>query len=227
MRLPFSGDSIPGEVMEFVFAHVREASVLNSYDFIDVYSESSKCGWQIKSTKQNTPVTWKRAKIPNKSDLIEGSRENSEGRQILGNAIIDFCNIHAQESMELFDLDEIGYSRLILHEDAKVTYFERTLCTKKTPLVFNREDFVWNWSEPKKTKKKEQLQAFHGTHIPTGNKWWAWHGLGENQLHFSGEDSWWPNEECPHAIRILFPPDSEKLSLENLVAALELFDASN
>jgi len=50
--------------MESIFAHVRSANVLNTYDFVDVISTTNQRGWQIKSTKEKPPVTWKRAKLP-------------------------------------------------------------------------------------------------------------------------------------------------------------------
>ena len=41
---------------------LRQGEVLGTYDFVDVIKRGSKCGWQVKSTKESTPVTWKRAK---------------------------------------------------------------------------------------------------------------------------------------------------------------------
>jgi len=196
MRLPFSGDSIPGALMEYVLAFVRGGEVLRTYDFVDVVDRKGKVGWQVKSTKDSTPVTWKRAKIPNAAKLIAGSRQSPEGIQTLGDQIITFCNEHAKHSLDAYGLDEIGYSRLIL-TGKSVVYFERELCSRDNPRVFKAEDFAWRWSDPKVTKKKEQLSALHGKHTPTGKKWFAWHGLGENQLHFSGESEWWllPSDE--------------------------------
>jgi hypothetical protein len=215
LRLPFSGETIPGAVMEAVLSYIRKAKRLNTYDFVDVIDIESRCGWQVKSTKSQTPVTWKRAKIPNSLELIEESRSGVAGLQKLGDAIIAFCNAHAQESIDLYDLNEIGYSRLILFDDGRVCYFERLLCTRDNPNVFNKDDFIWRWSIPKKTVKKEQLQALHGINKHTQKKWWAWHGLGENQLHFSGENEWWPKSDA-HTATFQFPGESEKISLERL-----------
>jgi hypothetical protein len=53
MRLPFTSINIPGAVMEGVLGHVRKASVLRTYDFIDVVDSKNKIGWQIKSTLGN------------------------------------------------------------------------------------------------------------------------------------------------------------------------------
>jgi len=164
LKLPFSGDSIPGSLMESVVGIVRGGEVLNTYDFVDVINREQKVGWQVKSTKSTTPVTWKRAKIPNSQSLIEASRQNVEGLQALGDSIIKFCNDHAIESFDAYSLDEIGFSRLIVHPDGKLTYFEKVLCTKQSPKIFNENDFEWKWSTPKVTKKKEQLPALHGTH---------------------------------------------------------------
>jgi hypothetical protein len=209
--------------MEAVLAHVRDATVLRTYDFVDVITEQG-LGWQVKSTKESTPVTWKRAKIPNALELIEASRETADGLQALGNAIIDFCNIHAIESMETYNLTEIGYSRLVVHANMTVTYFERSLCSHESPNVFNSEDYSWQWSTPKITTKKEQLPALHGIHRQTGRKWWAWHGLGENQLHFSGEGNWWPRPEQDHQMSFRLANDDERLTIEEFVEMLSKVD---
>lgn len=84
IRLPFSGKTIPGAIMEGVLAHVRDGQVLNTYDFVDVIEPVDRVGWQVKSTKSSTPVTWKRAKIPNAPELIENSRKSLQGLQDLG-----------------------------------------------------------------------------------------------------------------------------------------------
>lgn len=220
-RLPFSGEAIPGAIMEAVLAHVRAARVLRTYDFVDVVKADEKIGWQVKSTKDSTPVTWKRAKLPNATALIEASKKSDVGLQALGKAIIDFCNDHAEESLRIYNLEKIGYSRLILHANAEVTYFEKILCTKASPQVFDPNDFTWSWSVQKVTKKKEQLSALHGVHKGTGKKWWAWHGLGENQLHFSGEMYWWPTAQDPHRFHFKMPPTQEKISIEKLLTFLE------
>jgi len=227
IRLPFTVSTIPGAIMEAVFAHVRGGRVLNTYDFVDVVKTTDRLGWQVKSTKEGTPVTWKRAKIPNAEELIARSRRSAAGRQRLGNAIIDFCNQHALESLRTYELNQIGFARLIIHDDGSVTYFERLLCTRENPQVFDPQDFKWRWSTPKKTVKKEQLSALHGIHRRTGKKWWAWHGLGENQLHFSGEHNWWPKKNNGHALTFRFPTEDEKISLDGFLALLERFDADN
>lgn len=223
-RLPFSPSSIPGGVLEGALAHVRGGDVLRTYDFVDVIKKSDRRGWQVKSTKFDTPVTWKRAKIPNSLTLIAASKESVDGEQALGDAIINFCNDHALESIRLYELDEIGYSRLILFPDGRFLYFERLLCSKESPAIFNPSDFQWSWSKPKRTVKKEQLPALHGLHRPTGEKWWAWHGLGENQLHFHGERSWWPPPSDPHATTFSFPADDERIEWDKFVEMLARLD---
>lgn len=193
LRLPFAADSIPGRFAEEVIAHIYDADVLDTYDFADVVTQDSRIGWQVKSTKASTPVTWKRAKIPNAERLIKASFDDGpRAVQKLGDAVIDFCNHHAEQSLHDYDLDEIRYSRIICHDD-RVTYFEKVLITAEQPQLFNPKDFTWKWSEPKNTRAKEQLRALHGTG-PDGSKWFAAHLLGENQLHFSGEGRWWPNQ---------------------------------
>ncbi len=217
--LPFVGKTIPGAILESVLANVRVGRSLGTYDFIDVLKADSKCGWQVKSTKSSTPVTWKRAKIPDRNQLINASLDSEKGAQVLGKAIIDFCNNHVAKSFHDYNLNEIGYSRLIVHPGGQITYFEKLLCTKNQPALFNDKEFFWKWSKPKKTITKEQLPALHGTHIPTGEKWWAWHGHGENQLHFSGEHNWWPKKGSPNFITFQFP--ESKRGLDAFLKLLE------
>jgi hypothetical protein len=224
IRLPFSAETIPGSMMEETLAHVRGGQVLHSYDFVDVIKKETGIGWQVKATKADTPVTWKRAKIPGRDDLIRASLASEKGLQALGDAIIKFCNDHAVASLRDYKLTEIGYARLIINEGSKVTYFERVLCTKERPLLFDPNDFTWRWSKQKVGGKKEQLSALHGTHRKTGTKWWAWHGRGENQLHFSGESTWWPKLGDPHSIQFDFPSKQERLSLEDF---MKVFPAYN
>ena len=168
LRLPFSGDSVPGALLENVIGNVRGGKVLNTYDFVDVVNTDKKVGWQIKATKASTPVTWKRAKIPDSLRLIEIAKTNPAGLQNLGDAIIGFCNNHALKSLTDYNLKEIGYARLIIHPTGDITYFERILCTKENPEIFFESDFKWDWSTPKNTEKKEQLPALKGIHKPSG-----------------------------------------------------------
>lgn len=179
LRLPFGGKTIPGAVMEHVLAFVRGGEVLPTYDFVDVIARDARFGWQVKATKRSTPVTWKRAKIPNKQQLIAASHHSSDALQDLGIAIIEFCNSHAYKSLDAYGLDSIAYARLVVDVD-EVVYFERPLIDRDNPYVFVAEDFIWRWSEPKQTRSKEQLPALHGIHQATGDKWFAWHGLSEN-----------------------------------------------
>lgn len=172
MRLPFSEKTIPGSILECIFAYIRNADVLNTYDFVDVIDAKNNLGWQIKSTKDTTPVTWKRAKIANSTKLIENSFKSDEAVQILGNAIIDFCNSHAYESIKKYNLKYIGYVRLIVFED-KIMYFEKELCSKSNPEIFDVNQYKWQWSSQKNTTKKEQLRALHGIDITTGQKAWT------------------------------------------------------
>lgn len=62
-RLPFATESIPGDFAEALIAEHYGGRVLATYDFVDVICEAEGVGWQVKSTKATTPVTWKRAKI--------------------------------------------------------------------------------------------------------------------------------------------------------------------
>jgi len=220
VSLPFTPDTIPGAIVEATLAHVREGTVLQTYDFIDVLHEKHKIGWQVKSTKASTPVTWKRAKIPNALTLIKNSFDSEEAAQVLGDSLMDFCNGHALASINAYNLNEIGYARAILHSNNSVSYFERKLCDSKDPIIFKPSDFSWKWSDQKKVVKKEQLKALHGFHRASGKKWWAWHGLGENQLHFSGEKYWWNDSGSSKLTVFKLPLPEQRLSLQKLMELL-------
>ena len=221
-KLPFSTGSIPGMLMESALAHAHGGVVLNTYDFVDVVDPGSRCGWQVKSTKAQTPITWKRAKIGDAPRLIDESRRSQGGLQRLGNTIIEFYNAHARESLDKYGLNEIGYARLILARDGTATYYERLLCDKDNPDIFDPSDFRWSWSTPKVTRRKEQLPALQGIHALSSKKWWAWHGLGENQLHFTGESEWWPDGAAPNTFSFQMPSDKEKLSVNQFIDLLKL-----
>ncbi len=223
--LPYFEDKFHGSVVEAALATIREAQVLRTYDFVDVIRRTDRLGWQVKSTLSQTPVTWKRAKIRNQLALIEASKNSETGLQALGDAVLDFCNAHAKESLERYNLDKIGYARLILHaEEGTATYFERELCTRNNPTIFEPRDFIWHWTTPKTTQGKEQRPSLHGYHKETGDKWFAWHGLSENQLHFSGEKLWWPQIADVHAITFDIIPPSQRLSLEKFIELLSRLD---
>ena len=217
-RLPFSDVSIPGRIMESIITFVRGGEILNTYDFVDVIQGT--IGWQVKSTKQSTPVTWKRAKIPDAENLIARSYQSDKGLQRLGDSILNFCNQHASDSIDRYSLERIGYARLIVDPKLRrVTYFEREICSRSDPRVFVPEDFRWNWSEPKRGPRKEQLPALNGINAKTGKKWFAWHGLGENQLHFSGERLWWP-DTGEHFCSFDLPREDERVSWQEVFSML-------
>lgn len=230
MRIPyFQDDAVPGKVMEKIISLVRGGQQLATYDYVGVVIPGAM-GWQVKSTKASTPLTWKRAKIANADLLIRASEKSKAGAQELGDAIIAFCNQHARQSLHRFKLSEIGYARLILFDDNSAIYFERSICTVARPDIFSAKDFKWEWSAPKAATAKEQLPALHGKHVATNKKAFAWHGRGENQLHFSGESDWWPTLVTPtapgkfnyakdgHAIAFKLPDD--KVAWEDLTRFL-------
>lgn len=220
MRLPFAS-TLPGAFVEAVIARVRDATVLATYDFVDVVDFERGIGWQVKSTKSATPVTWKRAKLAGAPELIDASRLSDEGLQALGDSIISFCNEHVESSLQLNDgLRAIGYARAILFESVdavEIRYFERELVTAEKRQLFDPTEFRWQWSAQKQTVKKEQLSALHGFHRPSERRWFAWHGLGENQLHFTGESAWWPDEGDPSAVLVRLPRDAQKIGFEEFV----------
>ena len=220
MRLPFVSGSVPGGYVEAVVAQSREGKVLNTYDFVDVISELELVGWQVKSTKITTPVTWKRAKIPFQQKLINASQMGDVvALKELGDSIITFCNDHAKASLEDYGLDAIGYARVIINPET-IVYFERELITKSRPILFDKDQFEWQWTTAKRTFKKEQLPALHGTELATGKKWFAWHGLGENQLHFSGEKYWHPLPASIHRIEVDVPSEGSQITFDEFATWL-------
>lgn len=224
MLLPFRQTTLPGNLVENVFAHVRGGEVLNTYDFVDVIETATRYGWQVKSTKSTTPVTWKRAKLASADERIRESTESEAACQALGDAIIENCNSHVQSSFDKYELDQIGYARLIVGHDGAVTYFEKVLCSKLQPEIFDPSDFSWRWSPPKLTRGKEQLPALHGFNRTTGKKCWAWHGRGENQLHFYGESDWWPSQNDHRSFTFQMPSSSEVLSVDQFLEILSRLD---
>ncbi|MDR2685210.1 MAG: hypothetical protein LBB23_00355 [Rickettsiales bacterium] len=68
------------------------------------------------------------------------------------------------------------------------------------------------------------MQALHGTDTKTGKKVWAWHGLGEDQLHFCGEKDWWITQgsDCPFA-NLKMPDSDEKIDTETFLSCLDKF----
>jgi hypothetical protein len=227
-RCPFAKDSVPGSVLQHILSSVRGDSVLDTYDFVDNISPCGCIGWQVKSTKEDTPVTWKRAKLPEKDALIRDSKRTPAGLQKLGNAIIEFCNAHAQESLQKYNLEELRLARLIVFNNGDALYYERALCTRARPEIFAAREYTWSWSIPKRSRlnAKEQLPALHG--IDTGGqKCWAWHGLGENQLHFAGERQWWPRSTVNGSVGLKFtmPNDTHRLDWGRFTDALSMNDS--
>jgi len=79
MQIPyFQDDTIPGKVMEKIISLVRDGEQLTTYDYVDVCIRG-KVGWQVKSTKSSTPLTWKRAKIAHSAALIKESETGADG----------------------------------------------------------------------------------------------------------------------------------------------------
>ncbi len=222
--------------MESTLALVRGATVLPTYDFVDVVDPAKHIGWQVKATLAGTPMTWKRAKLPDKMARINESRKGERQRQALGNAIIEYCNANARASLDLqikpehqrttglprgVQPDDIGIARLILHPDGLVEYYERRLLTRNQPQLFDPASFEWTWTDKKEDRTKEP--AFHGIHKASKRKHFAWHGLSENQFHFPGEREWWPDKsQTQNSVR--FRLDGGRLSYEELERLLALFD---
>jgi len=219
-QLPFTAaDSIPGAVMEGVLEIARGSStrVLRTYDFVDVVDEPNGFGWQVKSTKPGTPVTWKRAKLPDAAQRRAFARTSKAAAQKVGAELIEFCNEHAVESLHKFNLDEIGYSRLIVRNNNVATYFERPLISKARPTLFKASDFTWRWTESRASATQQSSLAGYDSRE---RRWFSWHS--ENQLHFNNESAWWPQIGDPHRIDFALP--TTKLSIDTVLEWLESLD---
>lgn len=215
-KLPISEDTIQGDFFEKIIAEARNAKRLNTYEFIDVVDEKNKVAWQVKSTKEKTPLTWKRVKLKDSKKLIEESFQSFEKTQELGELIINFCNLNAKESIDKYNLKEIGFSRIISNLDGTLSYYEKILCTKENPIIFNKDNYIWKWSEQKTNGKKEMLKSLQGFDKITGLKMFSWHGQGENQLHFVG-DKYWLKENIDKVMTIKKPNDKRSMDfLKNL-----------
>ena len=181
-RLPFYRNSVPGDVLESIIAEAYNGSSSGSYSFVDVIA--GQRGYQVKCALSTTPVTWKRVKLPNKNKLLENSSP-----QQLGDMVIDFCNANVQAGFDKHpEMQEIIYSRLVhFKKDNEAAYFERPLCTRANPVLFNKQDYIWSWN----TFTCQTSAALVGTDLK-GTKVFSWYGQGENQLHFHGEALWHP-----------------------------------
>ncbi len=218
-RLPFSSlDSIPGAVMEAALEIARgpNARVLKTYDFVDVVDDASHLGWQVKSTKHGTPITWKRAKIRDAGNRRRYAHSSIEAAQEVGNELIAFCNNHALESLQHYELKSIGYARLIVWPNSRATYFERPLISRKQPILFRPEDFTWRWTDGRPNASKEQQGALAG-YDARQVRWFSWYS--ENQLHFNNEKAWWLPDGHPN--RLDFPLSKKKIETEVLLEWLE------
>lgn len=218
-RLPFAKSGIPGAVLETVLAEVRKGKIITKRHFVDVVAEGGDIGWQVKSTSGNSPLTWNRARIADQEDLIAESRAGTAGCQALGNAIIAFCNDHAVKSLAEYNLDEIGLARLHVDDNGDALYFERLLCSRRSPAVFNPADFSWKWAE-KEPGNKRHSGGFHGFNKSTGSKWFSWFGRGAYQLHFPGEAQWRTETSHGHAIRFRIPGAADRLSVDAFLALM-------
>ncbi len=129
--------------------------------------------------------------------------------------MLNYCNAHIASSFRLYGLEEIGYARLI-NFGSRFRYFEIPLLKNDGSVLFQPADYEWRWSQQKKTLTKEQKPALHGFHKQTRVKHWAWHGQGENQLHFTGERLWWPEETYLHSVSFDGPSEAQTVSFEAL-----------
>ena len=53
-KLPFVTKTISGDIFECIISEIKDAKVLNTYDFVDVLKIENKVGWQAKSSLSTT-----------------------------------------------------------------------------------------------------------------------------------------------------------------------------
>ncbi len=116
--LPFSSGRIPGTYAENIIAEHYNGEQLHTYDFVDVVSNSMSVGWQVKSSRYSTPVTWKRAKISDSAQLIFASDKGDQAAlERLGKLVLKSCNDHIERSLNDYNLKEIRYARILLKDN--------------------------------------------------------------------------------------------------------------
>lgn len=217
----FRSPHISGSFMERALAHARGGEALATYDFIDVLCDDKTIGFQVKATKDTTVVTWMRAKIPNKQSLVTASQVSdsqlrADSLQKLGDTIIDFVNKKIEKSFRKYKkVHSIHYARVRHISTGRVEYVEAPLCNRSSMILFDKDDFSWEWRKNKDLEAKiakansidplikndieapnpseasqEVISSLQGIYNPTGEVWWAWHGKSDNQLHFPGEAEW-------------------------------------
>ena len=227
--LPFSGTRIPGDVLEGVLAHVRGGDLLGKYDFVDVLQRSEGVGWQVKSTRHRSPLTWMRADFRRRSELVaEADAERDEGRkrelvQALGDSVIEYANASIRDSFTKYGLQQVMFCHLVLMPENRAMYYEKLLAVEGEEELFRATDFMLSWREPRPGRANrnadpddpgaaEQLPSLRGRHVPTDQDWFAWYGRKGGQLHFLLEEKiWWPPESGAHRIDFDLPAERFKM----------------
>jgi len=182
LTTPFSSMAKLGNELEDIIAYVRGGVVNSAFSFADVIID--RVGWQIK-TSSSYVIIWKRISFPNQTDLIEKSKINP---QELGNMLLNNCNEHVEKCAIKYNLDLFVYSRLITSKNGMFSYFERPV----DKILFSPEMFYWKWGE------RNDYPTFAGYHVVTGEKWFSWSGMKDNQFRFMGEHNWHLTDNHPN-----------------------------
>lgn len=219
-RIPFiEENAIPGNIMENAVSIARNGTQLPCYGFIDVINDN--IGWQVKSSRKKSPLTWGQVKAP--SNLLQ-----SKDAIALGNHLINSINESSIAAMEKFNLETIGYARLIVYPNNHAVYFEKELSNRTNPIIFNPKTYLWSWSNCTRKSNKETKPSLVGINTITGMREFSWHCLSGSQLHFDAEYQWWPKIKIPkseddvifsskhHAISFMLP--SKKISWDAISA---------
>lgn len=149
----FRSSSISGSLVERSLAHVLGGTAPTSKNFVDVLSSDGKIGYQVKSTNSSSILTWMRARLDEKNELIINSRkkdktEAEKGLHDLGREIINKANAKIEDSFNAYPkLELLVYSRFIYEMQQYALYFEAPIMAKGDSSVFNPDNFKWFWEE--------------------------------------------------------------------------------
>ena len=231
---PFSRENVPGPVLEEIIEECKGWPALGGIDFVDNLSPNGNCGVQCKSgstrrwsLEKNKWLfrqrPWGRITIPlSKRILIDESYINPILLQELGDSVIDTFNDKIKFSIEKYNLDEIGYIGLVFNPNSTFQYYERSICLRNNPILFDKKDFRWEWSIPKKETDSPVLK---GINIKTNQVWVRWKAHGDTQLDFMGAEFWVTDD----SLRLTFTAknDGKDYYLDNLNIIENLNISSN
>jgi hypothetical protein len=145
LSMPFIGP-IDGELWERVLADVKGAEQFSSKKLFDLVDRSTKEGWSVKTIFGKplrgaivSPII-ARIRVFELYDL-----DLDSDPQVIGDSLIEFWNDKVKTHSKLQNVEDKFISILIKGTDlVNFAYFEKRID------VYNPDDFIWSWSEPRK-----------------------------------------------------------------------------